>query len=89
MSVYLKANRIKGRKYWWLVEAHRKGNKIVSKRLKYIGRLPENSRQAQRIIDYANHFYKLGFHWNITDVLIWDYLNKTVSNSKENQNDER
>jgi len=37
MAQYIRADRRKGKTYWWLVESHREGDRIVQKRLKYLG----------------------------------------------------
>jgi hypothetical protein len=35
---YLKSFKVKTNRYWWLVEAHREGGKVVQKKLKYWGK---------------------------------------------------
>mgnify|MGYP001138204038 CR=1 FL=1 len=37
MSVYVRADKKKGRSYYWLVESHREGKRMVQKRIKYLG----------------------------------------------------
>jgi hypothetical protein len=37
MSKYLKLYRTGGQGYWWLVESHREGGKVIHKKLKYWG----------------------------------------------------
>jgi hypothetical protein len=37
MSQYLRADKRKDRIYYWLVESHREGNRVVQRRLKYLG----------------------------------------------------
>ena len=37
ITKYLKATKKNGRSYWWLVEAHREGGKVMQKKLKYWG----------------------------------------------------
>jgi len=37
MSQYLRADKKGNKIYWWLVESHREGKKVVQKRLKYCG----------------------------------------------------
>jgi len=40
MGVYVRADKKKGRCYYWLVESHREGKKVLQKRLKYLGLSP-------------------------------------------------
>ena len=37
MSQYIRADKRKGRTYWWLVESYRQGDRVIQKRLKYLG----------------------------------------------------
>lgn len=37
MSQYIRQDRKKGRTYYYLVESHREGKKVVQKRIKYLG----------------------------------------------------
>jgi hypothetical protein len=37
MSQYIRADRRKGKTYYWLVESHREGDRVVQKRLQYLG----------------------------------------------------
>lgn len=37
MGTYIRQDRRKGRTYYYLVESHREGKKVVQKRLKYLG----------------------------------------------------
>ena len=40
MGTYVRQDRKKGRVYYYLVESHREGKKVVQKRLKYLGTTP-------------------------------------------------
>ncbi len=37
---YLKSCKVKNHRYWWLVETHREGERVMHKKLKYWGKLP-------------------------------------------------
>jgi hypothetical protein len=37
MGQYIRADKRKGKTYYWLVESHRENGKVVQKRLRYLG----------------------------------------------------
>jgi len=37
MSQYIRADKRKDKTYYWLVESHREGDRVVQQRLKYLG----------------------------------------------------
>jgi hypothetical protein len=40
MGIYVRADRRKDGIYYWLVESHREGKRVVQKRIKYLGTSP-------------------------------------------------
>ena len=53
MAVYIRADKRKYKTYYWLVESHREGQKVVQRRLKSIGtELPTGERleEIKRLI---------------------------------------
>ncbi len=49
MGQYIREDRRKGRIYYWLVESHREGKKVVQKRLKYLGAKPPTPEELARL----------------------------------------
>ncbi len=47
MGQYIREDRRKGRVYYYLVESHREGKKVVQKRLKYLGTKPPEGWQPK------------------------------------------
>jgi len=43
MGVYVRVDKKKGSNYYWLVESHREGKRVVQKRIKYLGLSPPDS----------------------------------------------
>ena len=37
MAQYIRADKRKGKTYYWLVESHREGDRVVQTRLEYLG----------------------------------------------------
>jgi len=49
MGVYVRADKKKDRSYYWLVESHREGKKVVQKRIKYLGLSPPTSGLLEKL----------------------------------------
>jgi hypothetical protein len=49
MGVYVRADKKKGRSYYWLVESHREGRKVVQKRIKYLGVNPPDPALLEKM----------------------------------------
>jgi len=47
MSQYLRADKRKGKEYYWLVESHREGDRVVQKRIRYLGTEKPNLATAK------------------------------------------
>jgi len=48
MAQYIRADKKNGKLYYWLVESHREGEKVVQKRLKYLGKQKPKSLEEVR-----------------------------------------
>ena len=71
---YLKAFKTKGRRYWWLVEAHREGGKVLQKKIKYWGvnRPGEKYRLILMPLDDGQPLDDLWLIWQ-TDIKVWHW----------------
>ena len=49
MAVYIRADKRKYKTYYWLVESHREGEKVVQRRLKSIGTEPPTGERLEEI----------------------------------------
>ena len=49
MAVYIRADKRKNKTYYWLVESHREGNKVVQRRLKSLGTEPPTGKRFEEI----------------------------------------
>ncbi len=49
MAVYIRADKRKNKTYYWLVESHREGKKVVQRRLKSIGTEPPTGKRLEEI----------------------------------------
>jgi len=49
MGIYVREVRTPSGVYFWLVESHREGKKVVQKRLKYLGTIPPLPEEFGRL----------------------------------------
>ncbi len=52
MGIYVRDVRKPSGVYFWLVESHREGKKVVQKRLKYLGRVKPTGEELERLMLY-------------------------------------
>jgi len=58
MAVYIRADKRKNKTYYWLVESHREGDKVVQRRLKSLGTEPPTGRRLEEIQKIVEDFEK-------------------------------
>lgn len=56
MAVYIRADKRKNKTYYWLVESHREGNKVVQRRLKSLGTEPPTGKRLEEIQRVVREF---------------------------------
>lgn len=54
MAQYIRADKRDDKSYYWLVESHREGKKVIQKRLKYLG--TEKPTLVAAIRQYGRHY---------------------------------